>query len=243
MKSSKRIVAVITVCCGLLVFLLASVASATTYIAEPVLVTQPAYEGMSFYVYRPSNMPAGWFVTFDGYPVSQTAGGVWVYGSNQNGQIIPTSYVVGSIVPTAVALTPVFPAQAMAAPAQTVQGAVSVPAWVVDANFTAVANWSKTIDRMAVLDKPRVPIAWRHDVPEVIYAWTGRSWFSMRVPSGHTPADTLSRHLYEIVNMVHQNNFWWNDAETAVLANQATIWGYLWMGVVAPADVKSLYRP
>ncbi|MEA3284793.1 MAG: hypothetical protein U9Q00_07490 [Synergistota bacterium] len=54
---------------GLLIFA-ASSGFAATYIAEPVLVTQPVYDGMSFYVYRPYNMPAGWFVTYDGYPVS-----------------------------------------------------------------------------------------------------------------------------------------------------------------------------
>jgi len=74
---------------------------AQTYIAEPVLVTQPAYAGLSFYVYRPYNMPAGWFVTRDGnYPVIQDSGGVWVYGYTvEGGALVPSGYVVGSVDP------------------------------------------------------------------------------------------------------------------------------------------------
>ncbi|PIE55602.1 MAG: hypothetical protein CSA35_00100 [Dethiosulfovibrio peptidovorans] len=68
----KKISVSLTV--ALFSFVLVASAGAMTYIAEPVLVTQPVYDGMSFYVYRPYNMPAGWFVTYDGYPVSQLEG-------------------------------------------------------------------------------------------------------------------------------------------------------------------------
>ena len=47
--------------------------------ADPILITQPAYSGMQFYVYRPYNIPCGWYATYDGYPVFRNADGIWVY--------------------------------------------------------------------------------------------------------------------------------------------------------------------
>ncbi len=83
-------------------FTLVASAGAMPYITGPVLVTQPVYDGMSFYVYHPYNMPSGWFVTYDGYPVSRCCGR-WVYGlPNGCGGWYSSSYVVGAVVPTAI---------------------------------------------------------------------------------------------------------------------------------------------
>ncbi len=57
---------------------LASPAEARVYVAEPLLVVQPSYAGMQFYVYRPYNMPKNWYVTFDGSPVTKNRDGVSV---------------------------------------------------------------------------------------------------------------------------------------------------------------------
>ncbi|WP_157367233.1 hypothetical protein [Aminiphilus circumscriptus] len=237
-------------------------------IAEPVLVTQPAYAGMSFYVYRPYNMPAGWFVTFDGYPVMKAKDGKWIYGFYDGKGIVPSGYVVGSVVPGAVQLMPLFPSQGAAPSPGTVQpqseGAFSpgvvvqapadvvaaappsvpvtavasavpvVPWWMVHPTFLEVSRWNALVDRMAILDKPRVPIAWKGDAPSVLFAWTGKSWYAMKSPGdGLGVADILRHNIYSLVRMVNQNGFLWNDAETPALANQATIWGYLWMGHLA----------
>ena len=79
---------------------------ATTYVVEPVLVAQPVYAGMSFYAYQPYNMPKGWYVTFDGFPIVRASSGVWVYGSYNGASLVPTSYVVGSVNPYTISLTP-----------------------------------------------------------------------------------------------------------------------------------------
>lgn len=235
-------------------------------IAEPVLVTQPAYAGLSFYVYRPYNMPAGWFVTFDGYPVMKAKDGKWIYGFYDGKGIVPSGYVVGSVVPGAVQLVPLFPLQGTAPVSGSVQTQPSgefapgvvvrapadvvaavpppvppassalpvVPWWMTHPGFLEVSRWSALVDRMAILDKPRVPIAWKGDVPSVLFAWTGKSWYAMRSPGeGLGVADILRHNIYSLVRMVNQNGFLWNDAETPALANQATIWGYLWMGHLA----------
>lgn len=234
-------------------------------IAEPVLVTQPAYAGMSFYVYRPYNMPAGWFVTFDGYPVMKARDGKWIYGFYDGQGIVPSGYVVGSVVPGAVQLLPVFPSRetapagtavpgdafspgvvvqapadvvAAVPPAVPVVAAASVvpaiPWWQVHPAFLEVGRWRHLVDRMAILDKPRVPVAWKGDAPSVLFAWTGRSWYAMRCPGEGSGAAEIVRHnIYSLVRMVNRNEFLWNDAETPALANQATIWGYLWMGYLA----------
>ncbi|MDR1048814.1 MAG: hypothetical protein LBL51_03585, partial [Synergistaceae bacterium] len=75
-------------------------AEAKVYVAEPLLVPQPAYAGMQFYVYKPYNLPKGWYATFDGYPVMKNKDGVWVYGTYHGPNLTPTHYIVGSVIPS-----------------------------------------------------------------------------------------------------------------------------------------------
>ena len=76
----------------------------TTASAE--LVTQPAYHHMSFYVYKPANLPGDFYTTFDGYIVYRGAHGVWYYASAEKSGIARTDYVVGSVIPDVVRLKP-----------------------------------------------------------------------------------------------------------------------------------------
>ncbi len=237
---------------------------AATYVVEPVLVSQPVYAGMSFYVYRPYNMPAGWFVTFDGFPIVRASSGVWVYGSYNGTALAPTSYVVGSVNPYTIAITPYADAaqisstrqvqivpfrqqtiQAQAVPCAPVAAqpvALSptyVPDWVMNSNFTMVSSWKSFVDRVGILENPRTPIAWKGDRPKVLFVWTGRSWYEIkaRTPDNpENPAETIKEHLYSITRMVKNNNLRWNDVDTPILANQATVWGFLWMGRLIPAN-------
>lgn len=235
---------------------------AMSYIAEPVLVTQPVYSGMSFYVYRPYNMPAGWFATYDGYPVMRGQQGNWIYGIPFQGGFVPSGYVVGSVVPATIPtlVQVVQPARVQqgraiiqnAPPQQYVKPAsphivmtpavtpqivtAAIPGWLTNRNFTMIAQWSRVVDRLAVLNKPRMPLAWKGDKPEAIYAWTGKSWFQMKTRTNESPADTLKRNIYVLTRMKKQNHFMWNDSDTPILASQAPVWGYLWMGLVAPIN-------
>ncbi len=239
---------------------------ATTYVVEPVLVAQPVYAGMSFYAYQPYNMPKGWYVTFDGFPIVRASSGVWVYGSYNGAALVPTSYVVGSVNPYTISLTPYVNAAQVSsmrqvpvtpfrqeAPrmVQAVQGAPTaavqtvtlsptyVPQWVMNSNFTMVSSWKTFVDRIGILENPRTPIAWKGDRPKVIFVWTGRSWYEIKARTTDNPensAETIKEHLYSITRMVKNNGLRWNDMDTPLLANQATVWGYLWMGRLAPAN-------
>jgi len=123
----KFFIRVITVFLALMIGL-----SAGVVYAQPMLVMQPVYAGMRFYVHQPQCIPANWFQTFDGYPVWRSSDGVWFYGSYSNRNIIHTNHVVGSVIPSAVGIHPyviqtnvvtAFPAPVMAAPVMAVPAA------------------------------------------------------------------------------------------------------------------------
>ena len=237
--------------------------ASSVYVVEPVLVNQPAYAGMNFYVYRPYNLPEGWYVTFDGYPVARTSSGVWVYGAMSGSGLIQTAFVVGSVnpaslplaqypVPAAVssinhmqvlplAVVSQPPLQHPVSPPPSVSGGMLlptyIPSWAANPSFNAIGSWNRLVDRMGILDNPRVPIAWKGDRPKAIYAWTGRSWYQMTSSSiniPERPSEMLKDHLYALTRMVHGNNMRWSDSDTPLLAHQAAVWGYLWMGRLSP---------
>jgi hypothetical protein len=88
---------------GLLLLLLCVAASEHNADAAYVFgAYQRTYE-MNFEVWRPDDMPPGWFATFDGYVVTQTSPNRWVYGRlSRGGGVIPTDVLVGSVVPSRV---------------------------------------------------------------------------------------------------------------------------------------------
>jgi hypothetical protein len=212
----------------------------------PILVSQPAFPGSNFYVYTPAGIPAGWAVTYDGFLVAQTPAGTWIYGNCANGIALPTACVVGTASPAAFGLTPYMPlatappppppaCAGAPVPVVPLQPSVYVPAWLTDPNFCAVSQWGLRVDRMALLDKPRLPVAWRGTNPEVIFGWTGRYWYQMRVRSGATPLETLAENLYALTMFAGENGgYRWNDLDTPILANQATVWGFMWLGRLTP---------
>jgi hypothetical protein len=219
---------------------LANGGACATYVVEPFLVAQPVYAGMTFHVYRTATLPQGWFLTYDGYAVTQAPGGVWFYGSSAgSGQIVRTDFVVGSVVPTTVPLVPYISIQSTPVQnpaAHPMQSHMMLPSWSNDGNFQMVAQWRNFVDRMAVLNQPRVPLAWKGDEPTVVFAWTGKSWYQMKARKGETAPQVLQRHLYSLTRMVKSNHYSWNDQETPLLANQSVLWGFLWMGHVAPIN-------
>ncbi|NLL37262.1 MAG: hypothetical protein GX256_07055 [Fretibacterium sp.] len=236
-------------------------AEAKVYVAEPLLVAQPAYAGMRFYVYQPYEMPKGWYVTFDGYAVKKNADGVWVYGTMSGPNLTPTNYVVGSVVPSMAGLSPwaqshqissIISTQDLASAGtrklevsqptglkspQGLQKAYStwVPDWTFNPRFMAIGTWQKTVDRIGVLHNPATPVAWKGNRPKVIYVWTGSSWYQVTVRESQRPVDALKNRLYDLVRMVKRTQFVWYEPDTPVLAQHATMWGYYWMGEVVPA--------
>jgi hypothetical protein len=171
-------------------------------------------------------------MTYDGYPVSRGGGGVWYYGIPSGTTVVPSSYVVGSVIPTQVSLVPFTQIISAVSPVPT------IPYWLQDSRFVQVADWDRLVDRMGVLERPRLPLAWKGDSPSCVFAWTGRAWYKMLARGdGESPGEILRRHGETLQNFARQNSFLWNDADTPTLANQAAIWGFLWMGRMAPLNM------
>ena len=61
---------------------------------------QQAY-AMNFEIWKPHDLPPGWYATFDGFPVAQIAENRWVYGQlGVDGAIRPTNILIGSVIPS-----------------------------------------------------------------------------------------------------------------------------------------------
>jgi hypothetical protein len=248
----KFIMAGVFACCVIVVFSAAS-GEAKLYLAEPLLIDQPSYAGMRFYVYKPYNMPKGWYATFDGYPVTQNKDGVWVYGTYSGPNLTPTHYIVGSVVPSMAGLSPyIDPVQISSATTLVppppipvgqpsvmrvpLEGAYStyMPDWLFDDHFMALGRWKSSVDRIGILHRPGVPVAWSGDAPKVIYAWNGHGWHQITARKGQRPVDALKENIYVLTRMVNHNGFVWYEADVPALSQQAATWGYYWMGEIMP---------
>ena len=234
--------------------LLLSESWAKVYVTEPLLVPESPYAGMTFYVYKPYNMPKGWYVTLDGYPVKKNSDGMWVYGTCEGPNLVATSYVVGSVVPSMAGITKYIsdvqiselrklPSQEMQAVrqggftrAQMARGqdtSTYIPDWTFRSDFMSIGNWKSTVDRMGVLDRPALPVAWNGARPKVIYIWTGNTWYQINMRESQTPARAIRQHYPEIQRLARLNNFHWYEQDMPILAQQAKAWGYYWLGEIS----------
>ena len=217
-------------------------------LTQPILVDQPAYKGMQFYVHRPDNMPSNsedWFLTYDGYPVYRNWNGVWLYGRFDGVSFTPTAHVVGSVIPKSVGLVPWggSPSAPLVAP-----GAVvnlnqinninnnnfnnNYGTWA-DSNimFKAIGSWGKSVDRIGVLTRPKIPLAWKGDKPQVIYYWTGQEWRQVYNNKNLKAADLIRNKIYEMAVWSNKSSVW-SNADTAMLSGYASSWGYNWLGQI-----------
>ena len=108
------------------------------------------------------------------------------------------------------------------------------PDWTQNSNFMAAGKWQKSIDRMGVLYRPKIPIAWKGDFPEVVYAWTGENWrqLSAKVPHSNVRS-ILRRELYDLTVYTHKvNRLRWTEDDSHILAQYAAMWGYEWAGEI-----------
>ena len=234
----------------ILITLLAStteISIAKVYVAEPYLVQQPAYAGMTFYIYRPDGIAKGWFVTFDGFAVTQVEGKIWIYGSMRSGELTKTGYVVGSVNPALAGIIPYFGTESTyiarnteiiltsqpygAAPGQKAKQ-VYMPDWSVDPAFLAISNWRSSVDRIGILRKYNIPMAWKGDNPTVMYAWTGKGWKQLHT-RGESVSETIAKSLYGLLRTREKGRQYRWYAEDIPLITEKTIsWGYLWLGEI-----------
>ncbi|MBQ3447386.1 MAG: hypothetical protein IJG37_07070 [Synergistaceae bacterium] len=108
------------------------------------------------------------------------------------------------------------------------------PDWTQNSNFMAIGRWQNSIDRIGVLNRPMIPVAWKGDYPDAVYAWTGLQWRQLDAKSKHIPAlSTLRRQAYDLNRYVRKVNMHrWTDDDTHVLSQYSVMWGYEWMGLL-----------
>ena len=240
---------------ALMILLIASIsAEAKLYITEPLLVPQSQYAGITFYVYRPYNMPPDWYVTLDGYPVHKNSDGTWVYGTAEGPNLVPTNYVVGSVVPSMAGITKwisdVQISELRKMPNaetlevrqkgytrnQMAQGqnySTYIPDWTFSPTFMAIGNWKGTVDRIGVLNNPVMPVAWHGKTPKVVYAWTGKSWHQINVKESQTAVNAILHDYVTLRKLLRDSGFKWYEQDMPILAQQAKAWGYYWLGEIS----------
>ena len=226
---------------------------AKLYITEPLLVPQSPYAGMTFYVYRPYNMPKDWYITLDGYPVHKNSDGTWVYGTSEGPNLVPTNYVVGSIVPSMAGITK-WVSEAQISELRRLPNAETlevrqkgytrnqmaqgknystyIPDWTFSPTFMAIGNWKGTVDRIGVLNNPAMPVAWSGKNPKVIYAWTGKGWYQVNVREAQSPTSAILHDYAKLKRFVRESGFKWYEQDMPILAQQAKAWGYYWLGEI-----------
>ena len=108
------------------------------------------------------------------------------------------------------------------------------PDWTQNSNFMAIGRWQNSIDRIGVINRPMIPVAWKGDFPEAIYAWTGLQWRQLDTKTKHTSAlSTLRRQAYDLNEYVRKVNMHrWTDDDMHVLSQYSVMWGYEWMGLI-----------
>ena len=236
-----------------IVMIFSSEACAKRYITEPLLVPESPYAGMTFYVYKPYNMPKDWYITLDGYPVKKNSDGMWVYGTSEGPNLVATNYVVGSIVPSMAGITKwvsdaqiselrKLPNEEMMTVRQKgftrsemAQGenySTYIPDWTFNSRFMSIGNWKGTVDRMGVLDSPAVPVAWNGKSPKVIYVWVGAAWHQINLRNYQSPVSALRRENLKIRRLLRQSDFQFYEQDMPILAQQAKAWGYYWLGEI-----------
>ncbi len=226
--------------CFMLVTVMSSFAS-----AAPLLVSQPAYDAMKFYVYKPEGsnkkIPRDFYLTYDGYLVYKNARGVWLYGDAGNGngkRITKTNYVVGAVAPSTVGIEPYNKNMSTVAPVLNLEGSEGVDKtkrvvqtdWTQNPDFVAVSKWSKSVDKIGIINKPLIPVAWKGEHPEVIYAWAGTAWHQITPRKWEEPKNTIRRNMHNLTMITNKNDIKWQDADSAILEQYATYWGYQWLG-------------
>lgn len=207
----------------------ASLYGSRTYSGTVMAAYQKPY-AMNFEIWKPSDLPAGWYATFDGFPVAQIAENRWVYGQiDIDGTIRPTNVLVGSVVPS------------------------NVPGL---ARIAAVWSYGKALDskefqrvrtflcnRMGWLNDGYINtiIAWHTQKPGV-WVWLGDRWKKFTPRSGEYTWQMLKRLSPYIADELRKNNAWYQGGEPVEVADLARQWGFIWGGKVILESLKT-YGP
>ena len=106
--------------------------------------------------------------------------------------------------------------------------------WTRNSNFMAIGRWQKSVNKMGVLSRSNIPVAWRGNHPAAVYAWTGENWFQLNAKSPHLTAERILRdELHKLITHKNRiNRLQWTEDDTHVLAQYAAMWGYEWVGQI-----------
>ena len=138
----------------------------------------------------------------------------------------PASGDAASGAPASLDLPPAPPGS------QPAEGWVVVSAWMTDPRFTAVGDWRVTVDRMGLMDQPRVPVAWKGDKPSVVYAWGGDGWFTLRPEELESPQDVLGRSRSLLLARTKETGWVLGKESEQYLPVQVRSWRFQWLGTV-----------
>ncbi|MBQ7220361.1 MAG: hypothetical protein IJS28_05210 [Synergistaceae bacterium] len=204
----------------------ASLQGARTYSGVVMAAYQKVY-AMNFEIWKPSDLPAGWYATFDGFPVAQIAENRWVYGQlDIDGTIRPTNVLVGSVVPSSV------PGLARVAAVWSYGRSVNSP------EFQKIRDYR--CNRMGWLNDGYVNtiIAWNTHRPGV-YVWLGNRWKRLTPRTGEYTWQMLKRLSPWIADELRKNHAWYQGGEPMEIADLARQWGYIWGGRVILESLKA----
>ncbi len=106
--------------------------------------------------------------------------------------------------------------------------------WTQNSNFMAIGKWQKSVNKIGVLYRPNIPVAWKGDFPEAVYAWNGQHWQQLTPKQPYLSARSiLRRGIYDLTVYTNKlNRLQWTEDDTHVLAQYAAMWGYEWVGQI-----------
>ena len=197
-----------------------------TYSGVVMAAYQKAY-AMNFEIWKPSDLPAGWYATFDGFPVAQIAENRWVYGQlDIDGTIRPTNVLVGSVIPSSV------PGLARIAAVWSYGRSVN------SKEFQKIRDYM--CNRMGWLNDGYVNtiIAWHTNRPGV-WIWLGNRWKKLTPRTGEYTWQMLKRLSPWIADELRKNHAWYQGGEPMEIADLARQWGYIWSGKVVLESLKA----
>ena len=180
---------------------------------------QQAY-AMNFEIWKPQDLPAGWYATFDGYPVAQIAENRWVYGQlGIDGAIRPTNILIGSVIPS------------------NVPGLLRIAAvggytrFMNNEAFMKIREYR--INHMGWLNDGYLNtiIAWHTSTPGVII-WLGNRWKRLTPNTGEYTWQMLKRLKPWILEELRKNNIFYPSGEPFEVADLSRQWGVHWSGRV-----------
>ena len=184
---------------------------------------------MNFEIWKPYDLPAGWYATFDGFPVAQIAENRWVYGQLYiDGAIKPTNILVGSVIPSDV------PGLVRIASVWSYGRYIDTP------EFLKIKKYN--CNRMGWLKEGwlNTIIAW-HTRKIGVFVWLGNRWAKFEPNSGEYTWQMLKRLTPYIIDELRKNNVWFDGGEPLEVADLARQWGYIWGGKVILESLRN-YR-